>query len=173
MAKSKTLKWYSSPRTLLRYILLIEDTPHSIALGTAVGMFIGMTPTVGIQMIIVIIFAFLVKPLFTFNRMAALITVYISNPVTMVPIYYMNYKVATVFYHGDYTIEDFRKILQYEDFSGWWRTIVELFVGIGVPLVIGTFIVATLCAAVTYPTMRWLLKKFHRRRPANYQESAA
>ena len=173
MSDESKLQWWSSPRGLLRHILGLDDTHHSIAMGTTVGMWIGMTPTVGIQMILVMITAFLTKPFLHFNRIAALITVYISNPVTMVPIYYMNYKVGTVFYHGDYTIEDFRKILQYEDFSGWWRTIVELFVGIGVPLVIGTFIVATLCAAVTYPTMRWLLKKFHRRKPANYQESAA
>ena len=81
MSDSRPLRWWSDPRSLLRHILMLDDTPHSIALGTAIGMFIGMTPTVGIQMILVIVFAFLVKPLFTFNRIAALITVYISNPL--------------------------------------------------------------------------------------------
>ena len=165
MAKNKPLKWYSSPRTLLRYILLIEDTPHSIALGTAVGMFIGMTPTVGIQMIIVIVFAYLVKPVFTFNRMAALITVYISNPVTMVPLYWFDYKVGSLFFEGTSTRKDFENVLHYETFSEWWETIVHLFVGIGVPLVVGSLVVATILGAVTYPLMWWLVRSIHPDQP--------
>ena len=171
MAKSKPLKWYSSPRTLLRYILMIEDTPHSIALGTAVGMFIGMTPTVGIQMIIVIIFAFLVRPLFTFNRMAALITVYISNPVTMVPLYWFDYKVGTLFFEGTSTRKDFESVLQYETFSEWWDTIVNLFVGIGFPLVVGSLVVATTLGVITYPLMWWLVRSFHGGPPEKTGES--
>lgn len=158
-----SLKWWSSPRALLRHILGLNDTHHSIALGTTIGMFIGMTPTVGVQMIIVVIVAFLAKPFFHFNRMAALITVYISNPITTVPIYYFNYKVGTIFYESHHTMADFEKILHYESFSGWWATIVELFVDIGVPLIVGSLIVATVCSLITYPVMRWLLKSFHRR----------
>ena len=169
MSKNKPLKWYSSPRTLLRYILLIEDTPHSIALGTAVGMFIGMTPTVGIQMIIVIIFAFLVSPLFTFNRMAALITVYISNPLTMVPLYWFDYKVGRLFFKGTSTRKDFENVLQYQSFSEWWETIVHLFVGIGVPLVAGSLVVATILGGVTYPVMWWLVRSIHPDQPETPQ----
>ncbi len=165
-----SLKWWSSPRALLRHILGLNDTHHAIALGTAIGMFIGMTPTVGAQMILVMIFAFLTKPFFHFNRMAALITVYISNPVTTVPIYYFNYKVGTLFYDSHHTMDDFEKILHYDSFSGWWETIVNLFVDIGVPLVVGSLIVAVICSAVTYPAMRWMLKSFHRRK--NYSKQA-
>lgn len=162
MTEDKTLKWWSSPRALVRHILGLDDTHHSIAMGTTVGMFIGMTPTVGIQMVIVMCVAILTKRYFNFNRVAALITVYISNPVTMIPIYYLDYKVGALFFGGDVSRDEFAKILEYEDFAGWWTTICELFVGIGVPLVVGSLVVASLCAAVTYPTMRWLLKKFRR-----------
>ena len=41
--------------------------------------------------------ALLFKWLFHFNRMAAIIGVYISNPVTMIPIYWFLYKVGTIF----------------------------------------------------------------------------
>ena len=99
MATSQHLSWYS-PRYLLRAILMLDGSPHSIALGTAIGMFIALTPTVGIQMLIVIGFAFLVRPLFRFNKMAALMTVYISNPLTVVPLYWFNYKVGTIFLEG-------------------------------------------------------------------------
>jgi hypothetical protein len=63
-----------TPRTLLRSILMLDDTPHSVALGTAIGMFVGMTPTVGIQMIIVLIVAFLTRPFLKFNKIAAVLT---------------------------------------------------------------------------------------------------
>lgn len=167
MANNSQLKWWSSPRELLRYILGLDDTHHSIALGTTIGMFIGMTPTVGVQMVLVMLVAFATKPFFHFNRIAALITVYISNPITMVPIYYMDYKVGTIFFESAHTFEHFEQILHYEGFGGWWETIVSLFVGVGVPLIVGSLVVATVCSAATYPAMRWLLKRFHRRRPGN------
>lgn len=161
--KSSNLKWWSSPRTLLRYILGLDDSRHSIALGTAVGMFIGMTPTVGVQMIIVIVVAFLTKPLFHFNRMAALLTVYISNPLTMIPIYYFNYKVGTIFFGGDVSHAQFSSIFKYEGFQEWFNTIKELFVVIGSPLIVGSLVVATVLALPTYPLMRYLLKSFRRK----------
>ena len=138
----------------MRPILGLDDTHHSIALGTTVGMFIGMTPTVGVQMIIVMIVAFLTKSFFHFNRFAAMVTVYISNPVTMIPIYYLDYKVGTLFFADTHSREDFARILDHESFAEWWSTIVDLFVGIGVPLVVGSFVVSTVCASVTYPLMR-------------------
>lgn len=173
MPDNPPLKWWSNPRELLRHILGLDDTQHSIALGTTIGMFVGMTPTVGVQMIIVAILAFLTKPFFHFNRVAALITVYISNPVTLVPIYYFDYKVGTIFFESHYTIEDFRHILHFEGFVGWWHAIVELFVDVGVPLIVGSLVVATVCAAVTYPMMRCLLKRFHRRQRAEPRQPSA
>ena len=54
--KKKQFHWWSDPRKLLRHILLLDDSAHSIALGTAVGMTIGLTPTVGVQMILVMLY---------------------------------------------------------------------------------------------------------------------
>lgn len=162
---TRQLKWYSSPRQLLRSILMLDDTAHSIALGTTVGMFIGMTPTVGVQMILVMLFAYAVSPLFRFNRVAALITVYISNPLTVVPIYWFCYKVGALFFGGSRTANDFKRILEYNSFSEWWRTIVELFVNIGKPLVVGSLLVAALLSAITYPVMVRLVRRFKKENP--------
>lgn len=151
-------RWlWRTPRMLLRQILALDDTNHSKALGVAIGMFVGMTPTVGIQMILVLVFAGLTSKLFQFNRVAALLTVYISNPVTMLPIYWLDYKVGTWFIYGDATREQFAKILEYDGFAEWWETIFGLFVTIGAPLIVGSLVVASVCGIVTYPVMRWLL----------------
>lgn len=164
--KTRQLKWYSSPRTLLRSILLLDDTPYSIAMGTTVGMFIGMTPTVGVQMIIVMLFAFLVSPVLRFNRVAALVTVYISNPLTVVPLYWFNYEIGTLFFEGNLTREKFSQIMVYDNFGQWWDTVVMLAVDVGKPLVVGSLLVATVCAAITFPAMYWLVQRFHGKQPA-------
>ena len=142
---------------LLRQILALDDTDHSKAMGVAVGMFIGMTPTVGIQMLIVLLVAAVTSRLFYFNRVAAILTVYISNPLTMLPIYWFNYVVGTWFVAGEASREEFAKILEYNGFAEWWQTILGLFVDIGMPLIVGSLVVATVCGVLSYPVMRWLL----------------
>ncbi|MEX1229257.1 MAG: DUF2062 domain-containing protein [Planctomycetaceae bacterium] len=154
--------WWKSPRMLLRTILQLDDTPHSIALGTAVGMWIGMTPTVGIQMGLVMLFVFLTRPLFRFNVMAAIVTVYISNPITMIPIYWFNYKVGTLFIEGIVSKEQFHGVMKSDEIRDSWTAVLTLFADLGWPLVVGSLIVATICSVITYPSMLALIYWFRR-----------
>jgi uncharacterized protein (DUF2062 family) len=144
---------------------MLDDSQHSIALGTALGMFIALTPTVGIQMMLVMILALATRPFFLFNRVAALLTVYVSNPLTIVPIYYFLYKVGTLFVEGKATREQIQSILDSSSLGGWWDSISALVVDIGSPLLIGTAIVATLSGLLTYPLMRLLLRTFRQEQP--------
>ncbi len=156
------MRWWSGPRAILRTVLMLDDTPHSIALGTAIGMFIGMTPTVGIQMLLVMAFAFVTSRFLHFNRMAALITVYISNPITVLPIYWLDYQIGSMIVGGTLSYETLAGILEYNSIREWWATIVALFVEIGVPLVIGSLIVASIASAITYPIIWYLLSTMRR-----------
>lgn len=151
-----------TPRTLLRSILMLDDTPHSVALGTAIGMFVGMTPTVGIQMIIVLIVAFLTRPFFKFNKIAAVLTVYVTNPLTIVPIYWFNYKVGTFFIPSSVRYEDFVAIVRFDSHDNWSERAFALITELGAPLIAGCLLVAVVCSLLTYPAMRWLLRRFHR-----------
>ncbi|QDV52977.1 DUF2062 domain-containing protein [Gimesia fumaroli] len=150
---------------LLRSILMLDDSAHSIALGTAIGMFIALTPTVGIQMLMVICFAFLMRPFFRFNQIASLITVYVSNPLTIVPIYWFDYKIGTYYVGGSLTQNDFARILEFEGFSGWWETVKQLLLEVGSPLIIGSLVVATFFSLATYPIMLRLVMHFQKLRP--------
>ncbi|MAT16842.1 MAG: hypothetical protein CMJ46_16405 [Planctomyces sp.] len=161
------LKWYSSPRKLLRAILMLDDSRHSIALGTAIGVAFGMTPTVGIQMLLVFAFSLLTRPFFRFNVIAAMIAVYISNPLTMVPLYYFDYLVGSLFLEGEAPFSRFTEILSNEENLNWWTQIYTLLVEFGWPLVLGSLILGTFAGLATYPFMMWLLKSFrHGRRTA-------
>ena len=113
-------------------------------------------------MISVAVLAVVTRPLFRFNQVAALITVYVSNPLTLVPIYWFNYKVGTVFIPGDVTREQFAGILKYSGFAEWWEAVVVLFVSVGEPLILGSLIVATVCSIPTYPIIHWLVERRHR-----------
>lgn len=156
-----SLNWWSSPRALLRHVLTLDDTAHSVALGTAIGMFIALTPTVGIQMLLVLVTAALLRPLFTFNRIAALVTVYVSNPLTVVPIYWFNYRVGTLLFPATVERGEFARLLQYDGLAEWWRAIVALFVQVGAPLLAGSLVVGAVCGLLTYPLMRLLHNWFH------------
>ena len=88
-------------RRWLRRILFQKDTPESIAAGTALGMFIALTPTVGFQMIIAIILATVARV----NKVAAALLCWITNPLTMWPIYYGCYRLGLLIM-PDYRLRD-------------------------------------------------------------------
>ncbi len=80
-------------RTWARDLAGIDDPPHKIALGMALGIFVGFLPIMGIQMAVVLPFALL----FRGNKFAAMAGVWVSNPITVLPIYYMIYVVGVAF----------------------------------------------------------------------------
>lgn len=143
-------------------MLMLDDSSHRIALGGAIGMFIAMTPTVGIQMLIVLALALLTKRWFRFNKVAALLMVYVSNPLTVVPIYWFSYKVGTIYFPGSISRGEFEAIFQYEGLSEWWAALVRLFVDVGVPLVVGSLVVATCCGLATYPILLRIIRNLRR-----------
>ena len=70
-------------RRFLRTILRSHHSPRQIAGGVALGVFLGFTPTMGCQMAT----AAIVSTFFRLSRIPAVMCVYITNPVTAVPIY--------------------------------------------------------------------------------------
>ncbi len=70
-------------RDRLRDILSLKDSPHRLALAFAVGVFIGMSPLLGLHTVLGIAIAWS----FRLNRLVTVTGVYITNPWTIVPIY--------------------------------------------------------------------------------------
>jgi uncharacterized protein (DUF2062 family) len=173
MTTAPRRRWWHSPRDLLRQILQLDDTPHSVALGTAIGMFVGLTPTPGIQLLLVVVVAFLARPFFSFNRLAAFVTVTVSNPITTVPLFWLQYRFGRLFVGGgDASYADMERFAQAEGYSGWWSGVRRMIVDFGWPLVVGSLLSALICGLLTYPAMRWLLAQFRRARPESAAESA-
>lgn len=72
-----------------RFIRL-RGNPRQIALGFALGLFIGMSPTMGFQMVV----AAFCAALLGWNKWSAAAGVWITNPVTAPAIYALNYWVG-------------------------------------------------------------------------------
>jgi hypothetical protein len=76
-----------SARKWARKLLGLGDPPHSIALGAALGMAIAFGPTYGMQIILALGLATLLR----INRVATLLPTFIVNPVTGPVVFVLQY----------------------------------------------------------------------------------
>ena len=74
-------------RRLYERFIRIRGEPREIALGFALGIFVGMTPTIGVQTPIAIFLA----ALFKWSKLSSAIGVWISNPLTAPILYGVTY----------------------------------------------------------------------------------
>ncbi len=84
-------KWLVGPfkRAYDRFVR-IRGNPREIAWGLAAGIMIGMTPLMGLHTIMVLFIA----ALFKWNKISAVIGVYISNPLTAPFLYTVTYYIG-------------------------------------------------------------------------------
>jgi len=82
---------------LIRFIRL-QGTPNEISRGVALGIAIGMTPTFGFQMLIGAFFAWILKE----SKVAAILGVWITNPLTAPIIYALEYETGRTMLSMDY-----------------------------------------------------------------------
>ena len=143
-------------------ILHINDTPEAIALVASVGMFLGMTPTVGLQMIIMIIVGTVIRA----NRIAGVAMVYISNPLTVVPIYWLDYLVgSTLLDSRSLTYDGFREtcraFMGEWDVAGLWTATLGFVLAqtdVAVAMAVGGVVLGVVFAIPVYPlTLRLVL----------------
>ena len=128
---------------LLRFIRL-RGTPDEIARGFALGIFIGMTPTFGLQMVIALVLAMLLR----MNRPAAIIGVWVTNPITAPLIYASEYETGRLLLG----MERLGLPTEYT-----YDTLSQLSWDILLPLCLGSFIFAILFGALSYAlTLRFI-----------------
>jgi hypothetical protein len=75
----------------LRWLVFLRGSPEAIARGVAIGVFVAFTPTIGIQVALAAFLATLLNA----NRPAAMVPVWITNPLTISPIFGFTYVVGS------------------------------------------------------------------------------
>lgn len=158
MFHSRYWRWLQ-PRFILRELVSLDDSAHAIALGSALGMWVGMTPTVGVQMPILLAIWFLIRRWLYFNVTASMLVVLVSNPLTTPPIYWFNYELGS-WILGNGIELSFKEILTFDSFATWWDAVCALVVQAGWPLLVGSIVVATALAIPTYFAILAILLRF-------------
>jgi uncharacterized protein (DUF2062 family) len=95
------------PRRVARYYYLrfirLKGHPSVLARGVAVGTFIGLTPTIPFHTILALLFAFILRG----SKVAALLsTIVVSNPITLLPQYYLSWQIGNWLTPGKHSWED-------------------------------------------------------------------
>ncbi len=85
-----TNRWTEPWRKAYRRFLKIRGHPREISLGFALGLFVGMSPFMGLHTAIAILLAALLK----WNKISAALAVWISNPFTAPAIYLWTYLIG-------------------------------------------------------------------------------
>ena len=147
-------------RRLCRYLFLrflrLRGSAESIARGLAVGAFAGMFPIFGGQTVIGILLAFLVRG----NKVAAAAATWISNPLTYIPLYALNYHIGRRLLNAEPT-----KISQQN--VGDLSMIMEHGMDFAIALLIGSFVTGVIMGTFAYLMGHQLsgkLKKHYRKR---------
>lgn len=154
--------WSRCKRLVVHYILQLDGSPHSIALGVFLGFLLGMTPTIGLQMVSYFGLAALTGA----NRVSGLLPIWISNPFTAVPLYYFNWRVGVFVMTGQLdgsgrSQNELAAVLADapgQDMPFWeritsaefWNLLFDLFVTLGVELWVGCIVVGVLTGILGY-----------------------
>jgi len=118
---------------------------HGVTRAFLVGVWICFIP-MPFQMLVAALCAIWMNA----NLPLSVVLVWISNPLTMPPIFYFNYKV------GAWLLD--RPLLAFE-FELSWHWISNRLVDIGIPLYLGSVIVATTCACLAYLGIQYLWRR--------------
>jgi uncharacterized protein (DUF2062 family) len=138
-------------------LMTLPDTPHSIALGSAIGMFFGFTPLFGMKTLLSIVGAWLFKG----NKIAAVITVTLHDLLLpVVPaMFFWQYKMGMWVLHGRMPQRPGFRHVPLRDYMEW-----TTFLTVGRPLLVGSLFLALPAAIVVYFGLRGVLIRARQRR---------
>ena len=125
-----------------------EGSPYKRACGLGLGVFSACLPFFGLQTLIGI---FLAK-IFNANSLLAALGTWISNPITYLPLYWLNYRI------GSFLLDEANTSVDFSHFTinllwsqGWY---------LSSRLLIGSIVVGLISGAISAICLYFLLKTF-------------
>lgn len=131
---------------------MINDSPHKIALSFGVGIFLGMSPFIGIHTILGIAAAWI----FSLNKFVTIAGVYITNPWTIVPIYTF----ATWFGAQLLGMQQIIPNINWDEVN-FYQFFYEM-QSLLPPFLIGTTVLALISGLVGYAVTYWMVSRSKR-----------
>lgn len=171
------------PRRTIRYyylrIIRLQGDPHVLARGVAIGVFVGITPTIPFHTILAIVLSFILRS----SKIAALLfTVIVSNPFTLFFQYYFSWRLGTWLTFKDLSWEKIHVILNLiVAHTGFRETVIALS-GLGkdalLVLLVGGVTLAIPFTLVGYLLAYLFFSRLHRNKkntdyttPDNFQDN--
>jgi uncharacterized protein (DUF2062 family) len=143
-------------------VLHADDPPHRLALGIAIGVFTTFTPTVGLQMMIVVFLAWLLRA----NKAVGIPIVWITNPVTIIPIFYSCYRTGQMLLgHRDVGLYWWAGMSKRPE--QWWPRVQfywDRFMEIALPLWVGSLSIALVTGYISYYISYYAISGYRMRR---------
>ena len=142
-------------RPLLRWLIKSRSSPREIAGGFAIGVFISFTPTIGLQVVLAVLLAGLLK----LHQPAAVSGALVTNPFTFPIIFTFNYWLGNLFLSGPSISIVSRRLVdltsQLAKLKLWNITeqlaaVSQLGSAIFAPLLLGSFLAGIFSAVLSY-----------------------
>jgi len=154
--ESKLLEPWAKMKRNLRLLYLrllrLKGQPREVAGGMAIGVFVGMTPTVPLHTVLAVLIALILKR----SKLAAALGVWVANPFMLPFIYFLDYKVGQLLTGAD------APSLVISDFS--IAKLIDLGWSIAFPLFFGGAVTGIICAVPSYYITKRLILLYQARR---------
>lgn len=150
-------------------VLHADDPPHRLAMGIATAMFVTFTPFIGLQMVLAVFLAWLLGG----NKLVGIPLVWLSNPFTIIPIYYPSYLLGCSMLGGRVVAGRWKQLgTEWRDLISdpattwrakidfWWDGFVDFFL----PLFLGSAVVATVVGVLSYYLSLHAIRTYRLRR---------
>ena len=147
---------------IIRYyywrLIRLQDPPEYIARGVAVGVFAGCFPLFGMQTPISILLAMVARG----HKLCAAVCTWISNPLTYVPIYWLNFQIGRLLLGSS------------SDAPSQWNSL-EIFLDqtgeFFADLLLGSLVMATVASIISYFGSLRLIHEWRLKRQRERQQS--
>ncbi len=150
-------------------ILHVEDSAHRIALAVALAVAIAWTPAVGLHLLIYLLLAWLCRA----NVLVGIPFILLSNPLTLIPIYYPNYLIGRAMLGITDPPGNFLEAIS---FNGGFITVVQTWWGATAPypgpLWLGSIVMAIPAGALVYGLIFRSVRKYQKNHPELAQQAA-
>ena len=145
-------RWKHKIKYYAQEVLTEKTTPHSIAVGFAIGSFISILPTPGFNLILALIVSLIYKKV---NKVSLFIGVLFWNPLTSPVIYYFSYKLGNLIFGAApivvYNVSFMEQIYQFTR-----------------RFLVGNIIIAVSMSIISYFLVRWGAQEYQlKNRPMN------
>lgn len=150
-------------------VLHADDPPHRLALGIGIGMFVTFMPLIGFQMALSVFIAWLLRA----NKLVGVPLVWLSNPLTVFPIYYPCYLLGCKLLGAPAVSDDWQRleanwqqlqatgtVTMWNKVQFWWESTVDMIW----PLSLGCMVVGLTAGVLSYYVSLFAIRSYRLRR---------